>query len=129
MRCSVIAEFDIGRVNIMTSSAGAPRKFVGVVACATLLGAGLAGCSVDTPLPQLRPDLPAHWHNAMHATTTASAPAPDLDSWWRAFDDAPRERSVRAGLEVAHPRPVPRPGPGEGVRRRREQATGGGETR
>ncbi|MEO8802879.1 MAG: TolC family protein [Rudaea sp.] len=58
----------------------------------------LAGCSVETPLPQLRPDVPSSWHNSPQESGSASAPAPNLDSWWRAFDDAKLDALMQRAL-------------------------------
>ncbi len=55
--------------------------------CAALACATVAGCNVDTPLPQLRADVPAKWRHAPAETVNSSVPAPNLDSWWRAFGD------------------------------------------
>lgn len=61
-----------------------------ILACA--LGV-LAGC-VAPARPNLKPDLPATWRNA----TAASAPAPDLRGWWKAFSDAELDRLVDQAL-------------------------------
>ncbi len=47
-----------------------------VIAC-------LGGCAAPT-VPELKPDMPAAWR---HASASASAAAPDLRSWWTAFND------------------------------------------
>lgn len=56
--------------------------------------AWLAGCAVG---PVNRPDvpLPATWRNAPAAE---GAPAPDLRSWWKAFDDATLDQLVEQAL-------------------------------
>jgi len=61
-----------------------------VLACA--LGV-LAGCTAPAR-PDLKPDLPATWRNAVAAT----APAPDLRGWWKAFNDAELDRLVEQAL-------------------------------
>lgn len=56
------------------------------VICSTLAIALLAGCSPQTPLPQLRKEVPAAWRNAA-PPGNVPGPAPNLDSWWHAFHD------------------------------------------
>jgi multidrug efflux system outer membrane protein len=57
--------------------------------------AGLGGC-VARPLPELKPDTPVAWQHAPLAT--ANAPAPDLRSWWRAFNDPELDRLIGKAL-------------------------------
>ena len=43
----------------------------------------LGGCGAPA-LPDIKPDIPIAWQ---HAAAAANAPAPDLRSWWKAFND------------------------------------------
>lgn len=74
----------------------APRLLRGVrflvLACVL---AGLAGC-MALPLPELKPDTPVAWQHA--PPTTANAPAPDLRSWWKAFNDPQLDRLIDRAL-------------------------------
>lgn len=45
----------------------------------------LAACATTVPIPQLPSDAPDAWRPG--AADPALGPAPDLDSWWRAFND------------------------------------------
>ena len=60
------------------------------------LAIALTACSAP-PLPQPRADTPAAWQNVAPADA-ALGPAPDLQSWWRAFDDAELDRLVDRAL-------------------------------
>src|SRR5665811_656905 len=62
------------------------------LACAL---AGLGGCMAP-PLPELKPDPPVAWQHA--PPTTANAPAPDLRSWWKAFNDPELDRLIDKAL-------------------------------
>ena len=66
------------------------RRFV-VCAAALLLGA----CATRTTLPELPHDAPGAWRNAPSAETH---PAPDLEHWWHAFNDAPLNRLIERAL-------------------------------
>lgn len=55
----------------------------------------LSACATAPPLPQLPADMPATW---LHAPAHASAPAPDLSGWWKAFGDARLDRLVARAL-------------------------------
>ena len=62
-----------------------------VLAAAVWLG----GCAVQVPrLPQ---QLQTQWQHTP-GPAAASAPAPDLRGWWKAFDDAELDRLVEAAL-------------------------------
>lgn len=69
------------------------KFLLAVTACALL-----AACAVNTPLPDLHADMPAHWRNAS-ADSAKLGPAPDLDSWWRAFDDAQLDTLIQRALQ------------------------------
>ena len=58
----------------------------------------LSACALNTPLPDLHADLPAQWHNAP-ADAAKLGPAPDLDSWWRAFNDPQLETLIQRALQ------------------------------
>jgi len=63
-----------------------------------LLATGLllSGCAT-TRLPDLRqPDAATAWRNAPQAAD--AAPAPDLRSWWKAFNDAELDRLIEQAL-------------------------------
>lgn len=60
----------------------------------------LGGC-VSTPLPKLSTPLPAHWRN--QPTQGTPARPPDLQSWWRRFDDHQLNTLVAQSLH-ANPR-------------------------
>lgn len=68
------------------------RILLAAAAC-SLLGA----CAVSTPLPDLHADLPAHWHNAPPESAKLG-PQPNLDSWWKAFDDAQLDALIQRAL-------------------------------
>lgn len=63
-------------------------------AACTVLGA----CALSTPLPDLHADLPAHWSNAQKDSARLG-PAPNLDSWWHAFNDAQLDALIRRALD------------------------------
>ena len=58
----------------------------------------LAGCAPTTQLPQLRKDVPAAWRNATAKTDLPPGPVPDLDSWWRTFDDTSLDHLIERAL-------------------------------
>ena len=58
----------------------------------------LSACAINTPLPDLHADMPARWHNAP-AESSGLGPAPDLDSWWRAFNDAQLDALIERALQ------------------------------
>jgi NodT family efflux transporter outer membrane factor (OMF) lipoprotein len=55
----------------------------------------LGGCTAPS-LPELKPDPPVAWQHA--PPTTANAPAPDLRSWWKAFNDPELDRLIDKAL-------------------------------
>ena len=57
----------------------------------------LAACALHTPLPELHADLPSHWHNAP-TDAEKLGPAPNLDTWWHAFDDAQLNALIERAL-------------------------------
>lgn len=59
--------------------------------------AALAACAMSTPLPDLHADLPAHWSNAQKDSARLG-PAPNLDSWWHAFNDARLDALIQHAL-------------------------------
>lgn len=65
----------------------------------------LSACA-ELPLPSLPSQLPAAWHGA--STAPAQMPAPDLQGWWKAFEDpgldALVERALAQNLQVAQAR-------------------------
>jgi NodT family efflux transporter outer membrane factor (OMF) lipoprotein len=73
----------------------------GVLAVAVML---LGACVGPAPLPPLPQQVPADWHNAP-AFDAALGTAPNLDTWWHAFDDATLdaliERARAQNLTVA----------------------------
>lgn len=58
----------------------------------------LSACALDTPLPDLHADMPARWHNAA-TESSRLGPAPDLDSWWHAFNDAQLDTLIERALQ------------------------------
>jgi outer membrane protein TolC len=62
----------------------------------TLTLCALAACATNTPLPELRADVAPHWRNAPPADQRG--PAPDLESWWHAFDDAQLDALIQRAL-------------------------------
>jgi NodT family efflux transporter outer membrane factor (OMF) lipoprotein len=54
-----------------------------------------AGCSVHTPMPSLPDQTPVTWRNA---DAQAQGPAPDLQTWWHAFDDPTLDSLVQQAL-------------------------------
>ena len=66
----------------------------GICAALALL---LSACATNTPLPDLHADTPAQWRNAP-AATEKLGPAPDLDSWWHAFNDAQLDALIQRAL-------------------------------
>jgi NodT family efflux transporter outer membrane factor (OMF) lipoprotein len=68
------------------------------LAFATAACALLSACAVNTPLPDLHADMPARWHNAP-AESSRLGPAPDLDSWWHAFNDAQLDALIERALQ------------------------------
>jgi NodT family efflux transporter outer membrane factor (OMF) lipoprotein len=68
------------------------------LALATAACALLSACALNTPLPDLHADMPARWHNAP-AESSRLGPAPDLDSWWRAFNDAQLDALIQRALQ------------------------------
>jgi NodT family efflux transporter outer membrane factor (OMF) lipoprotein len=68
------------------------------LALATAACALLSACALNTPLPDLHADLPARGHNAP-AESSRLGPAPDLDSWWRAFNDAQLDALIQRALQ------------------------------
>lgn len=55
----------------------------------------VTGCSV-APLPALKPSTPQAWRNAPHPF---APPKPELDQWWRAFNDAELDTLVNRALQ------------------------------
>ncbi|HEY0179814.1 MAG TPA: efflux transporter outer membrane subunit [Dokdonella sp.] len=74
---------------------GRARRRLRALALA-LFATALAGCAT-APLPELPDDTPAAWRNAPSAAA-AREPAPDLRSWWTAFDDPLLDRLVDEAL-------------------------------
>lgn len=64
-------------------------------ACALACTYALAACSWHTTIPDLPKQTPADWHERNAA---AGGLAPDLDSWWRAFDDPALNALVERAL-------------------------------
>ncbi|MHB8678442.1 MAG: efflux transporter outer membrane subunit [Rudaea sp.] len=58
----------------------------------------LAACALHTPLPDMHADLPAHWRNAP-LPSDKLGPAPDLDSWWHAFNDTRLDALIQRALQ------------------------------
>ncbi len=59
----------------------------------------LGGCHSLATIPSLQPAVPAQWRNAGAIDVDRNAArAPDLDGWWRAFDDAQLEALVALAL-------------------------------
>lgn len=73
---------------------GRSHRFRFAVLCA--LGSLAAGCATPR-LPHLPKQTPAAWQHAP-ADSAASAPAPDLHGWWKAFNDAELDRLVERAL-------------------------------
>lgn len=76
----------------LTAAGRSPRglwrlAFAGAIAC-------LGGCAPPA-VPELKPDMPVAWR---HASASASAPAPDLRNWWKAFNDPELDRLVEQAL-------------------------------
>jgi multidrug efflux system outer membrane protein len=71
---------------------------VKLAVCGALAGVLLAACSTNTPLPPLRKDVPTAWRNAPAKSETPPGPTPNLDSWWRAFDDAQLDHLIERAL-------------------------------
>lgn len=69
------------------------KFLLAAAACAVL-----TACALNTPLPDLHADLPAQWRNAP-ADSAKLGPAPNLDSWWRAFDDAQLDTLIQRALK------------------------------
>lgn len=69
------------------------------VAMATIVAALLAGCAAPVPLPPLQGTVRNEWRT-IRVGDERLGPAPDLDAWWRAFDDPLLDRLVeRAGAQ------------------------------
>ncbi|HEY7872262.1 MAG TPA: TolC family protein [Rudaea sp.] len=68
-------------------------NFLLAMAACTLL----AACATNTPLPDLHADTPAQWRNAP-AEAGKLGPAPDLNSWWHAFNDAQLDALIQRAL-------------------------------
>ncbi len=62
-------------------------------ALACLVGALLAGCATRTTVPDLPHDVPAAWQ-----TSAAGGLKPDLQNWWRAFDDTTLDQLIERAL-------------------------------
>ncbi|HST28573.1 MAG TPA: efflux transporter outer membrane subunit [Rudaea sp.] len=58
----------------------------------------LGACALNTPLPDLHADMPAKWHDAP-AESSRLGPAPDLNSWWHAFNDAQLDALIERALQ------------------------------
>lgn len=58
----------------------------------------LAACALSTPLPDLHANLPDRWRNVA-ADNARLGPAPDLDSWWHAFNDAQLDALIQRALQ------------------------------
>lgn len=61
------------------------------LACAIAV---FGGCAAPT-VPELKPDTPVAWQ---HASASANAPAPDLRSWWKAFNDPELDRLIEQAI-------------------------------
>ncbi len=73
-----------------------PHAIAGI-GCLAFFVVLLSACSPSTPLPQLRPDVPAKWRNAA-PQADALGPAPNLDSWWQTFDDTRLDKLINTAL-------------------------------
>jgi len=84
----------------MPAGAGRTCALRGAASALALL---LASCAAPVPLPALPDDAPAAWRGA--ASDAALGPAPNLDTWWRAFNDPPLdaliERARQQNLGIA----------------------------
>jgi len=60
------------------------------LACAIAVVGGCGGPA----LPELKPDMPLAWQHA----SAANSPAPDLRSWWKAFNDPELDRLIEQAL-------------------------------
>lgn len=75
------------------------RQAILTATCATLCAAVvLGGCSPSTPLPALRKDVPSAWRNARTGQAQLPGPTPDLDSWWKTFDDSQLNQLITRAL-------------------------------
>jgi NodT family efflux transporter outer membrane factor (OMF) lipoprotein len=68
-------------------------RFALSAASALLLGA----CALNTPLPELPKNAPAAFRNAPQ-TQAPPSPAPDLEHWWHAFNDAQLDQLIERAL-------------------------------
>ena len=68
-------------------------RFAVPAACALLLGA----CAISTSLPDLPKSTPAAFRNAPQ-TQAPPGPAPDLEHWWHAFNDAQLDQLIERAL-------------------------------
>jgi NodT family efflux transporter outer membrane factor (OMF) lipoprotein len=78
-------------------SALARRRIARIRSVAALACVLLSACALNTPLPDLHADASAQWRNAP-ADADQLGPAPDLDSWWRAFNDAQLDALIERAL-------------------------------
>ena len=63
------------------------------------LALGLAACGpTSVKLPTLPDKVPEKWRAAAPASDAELGPAPDLDSWWRAFNDPTLNRLIERAL-------------------------------
>jgi len=65
-------------------------------ACALAVALASAACAVQTPLPELPRDVPTAWRDQ------AAMPGglqPDLENWWRAFNDATLDALIGRALD------------------------------
>lgn len=106
MRCGVIIEATdsnaMRTLSLITERCSPPPhwqlRLRLALATSILAATLLAGCAPTTELPQLRKDVPAAWRNAVGKTDLPPDPTPNLDSWWRTFDDASLDRLIERAL-------------------------------
>ena len=65
---------------------------------ALVLVLGLAACAPAVKLPTLPDKVPEKWRSAPAASEAAPGPAPDLQTWWRAFNDPTLDRLIERAL-------------------------------
>ncbi|MEP6938335.1 MAG: efflux transporter outer membrane subunit [Rudaea sp.] len=75
------------------------RKRARITLCAGagLCALALGACSVNTTLPDLPKQTPAAWHSRDSAPPAAGL-QPDLEHWWKAFDDGMLDRLIERAL-------------------------------
>lgn len=80
----------------MTKADTAPQRAVARVRVSlVILASMLAGCALN--VPRLPSELPPQWQHAPESAS-ASAVAPDLRGWWKAFNDPELDRLVDRAL-------------------------------